>query len=168
MTGSTRLEEVGEYVYQPTRVLQSVADFVDEVRLGKVSFFFFSSRRRHTRCSRAWSSDVCSSDLGAHQLAGPGTGRGQPVSPPSSSPSPTVTSSPGPVLPPAGSGPLILGLDASNRIVMTRIGSTAAPVPVPGLPNIAGGPLQIATNPAGGWVVTYSTNPRAPYGEQPA
>src|SRR5207245_7183552 len=27
--------------------------------------FFFSSRRRHTRCYRDWSSDVCSSDLGA-------------------------------------------------------------------------------------------------------
>src|SRR3989449_5492307 len=27
------------------------------------AFFFFSSRRRHTRCSRDWSSDVCSSDL---------------------------------------------------------------------------------------------------------
>src|SRR2546422_6655394 len=27
--------------------------------------FFFSSRRRHTRCSRDWSSDVCSSDLPA-------------------------------------------------------------------------------------------------------
>src|SRR5256884_1639858 len=26
-------------------------------------WFFFSSRRRHTRCSRDWSSDVCSSDL---------------------------------------------------------------------------------------------------------
>src|SRR5215813_5517689 len=26
--------------------------------------FFFSSRRRHTRCGRDWSSDVCSSDLG--------------------------------------------------------------------------------------------------------
>src|SRR6266436_1987035 len=25
--------------------------------------FFFSSRRRHTRCSRDWSSDVCYSDL---------------------------------------------------------------------------------------------------------
>src|SRR5690554_8024617 len=33
--------------------------------------FFFSSRRRHTRCGRDWSSDVCSSDLGngfAHDL----------------------------------------------------------------------------------------------------
>src|SRR5207245_8685252 len=28
-----------------------------------VSYFFFSSRRRHTRCYRDWSSDVCSSDL---------------------------------------------------------------------------------------------------------
>src|SRR5256884_3249008 len=34
--------------------------------LGSMVFrfvFFFSSRRRHTRCSRDWSSDVCSSDL---------------------------------------------------------------------------------------------------------
>src|SRR5690606_39388800 len=29
-------------------------------------FFFFSSRRRHTRFSRDWSSDVCSSDLTAN------------------------------------------------------------------------------------------------------
>src|SRR3989449_3489336 len=29
----------------------------------RVLVFFFSSRRRHTRCSRDWSSDVCSSDL---------------------------------------------------------------------------------------------------------
>src|SRR5437899_13033334 len=38
-------------------------------------FFFFSSRRRHTRCLSDWSSDVCSSDLvhlgGAHDLEGP-------------------------------------------------------------------------------------------------
>src|SRR5438045_8913517 len=26
-------------------------------------FFFFSSRRRHTRCLSDWSSDVCSSDV---------------------------------------------------------------------------------------------------------
>src|SRR5690606_32437747 len=32
-------------------------------------FFFFSSRRRHTRFSRDWSSDVCSSDLEAGMLA---------------------------------------------------------------------------------------------------
>src|SRR5690606_40140563 len=31
-------------------------------------FFFFSSRRRHTRFSRDWSSDVCSSDLVKERL----------------------------------------------------------------------------------------------------
>src|SRR5215813_2444796 len=40
-----------------------------------VCFFFFSSRRRHTRCGRDWSSDVCSSDLKngmlAHAACGP-------------------------------------------------------------------------------------------------
>src|SRR5699024_1664673 len=30
--------------------------------------FFFSSRRRHTRSKRDWSSDVCSSDLGVSAL----------------------------------------------------------------------------------------------------
>src|SRR5690606_18168574 len=30
-----------------------------------ILFVFFSSRRRHTRFSRDWSSDVCSSDLGS-------------------------------------------------------------------------------------------------------
>src|SRR5256885_3917641 len=30
---------------------------------GGVCFFFFSSRRRHTRLQGDWSSDVCSSDL---------------------------------------------------------------------------------------------------------
>src|SRR5207245_6895465 len=33
------------------------------VRVCSCLFFFFSSRRRHTRCYRDWSSDVCSSDL---------------------------------------------------------------------------------------------------------
>src|SRR6266850_3049489 len=31
----------------------------------RCNFFFFSSRRRHTRLQGDWSSDVCSSDLGA-------------------------------------------------------------------------------------------------------
>src|SRR5690606_40779854 len=31
--------------------------------------FFFSSRRRHTRFSRDWSSDVCSSDLASFRPA---------------------------------------------------------------------------------------------------
>src|SRR5258705_9638521 len=33
-----------------------------------VLFFFFSSRRRHTRCLSDWSSDVCSSDLTGGEL----------------------------------------------------------------------------------------------------
>src|SRR5699024_11571054 len=32
-------------------------------------FFFFSSRRRHTRSKRDWSSDVCSSDLSIQTTA---------------------------------------------------------------------------------------------------
>src|SRR5439155_15864337 len=39
-----------------------------------ISFiFFFSSRRRHTRWPRDWSSDVCSSDLGRGQFQHAGT-----------------------------------------------------------------------------------------------
>src|SRR5207247_6398758 len=37
-----------------------------------VVFFFFSSRRRHTRSTRDWSSDVCSSDLDLGQAIRPG------------------------------------------------------------------------------------------------
>src|SRR5690606_40298083 len=41
--------------------------------------FFFSSRRRHTRFSRDWSSDVCSSDLqmllGGKKIVGTSNGR---------------------------------------------------------------------------------------------
>src|SRR5206468_3494736 len=37
LSGSTQLELVGDYVYQPTRVLQSVADLIDEVLTGKAS-----------------------------------------------------------------------------------------------------------------------------------
>src|SRR2546421_10197519 len=39
-------------------------------------FFFFSSRRRHTRSDRDWSSDVCSSDLTSSSplLSGPRPG----------------------------------------------------------------------------------------------
>src|SRR5256886_14551410 len=36
------------------------------------SFFFFSSRRRHTRFDCDWSSDVCSSDLAGDVLMPPG------------------------------------------------------------------------------------------------
>src|SRR3712207_6918169 len=36
----------------------------------KFVFFFFSSRRRHTRYWRDWSSDVCSSDLARRMKVG--------------------------------------------------------------------------------------------------
>src|SRR5438874_3093265 len=43
--------------------------------LVSLSYFFFSSRRRHTRSLRDWSSDVCSSDLrGGGYYAGRGYG----------------------------------------------------------------------------------------------
>jgi len=37
LTGSTRLEVIGDYVYQPTRVVQSVAELTEEVKTGKPS-----------------------------------------------------------------------------------------------------------------------------------
>jgi len=37
LSGSTKLENVCHYVYQPTRVLESVADLVEELRTGKPS-----------------------------------------------------------------------------------------------------------------------------------
>src|SRR5437016_10556857 len=40
-----------------------------------MSFFFFSSRRRHTRLVSDWSSDVCSSDLGGKDPPGRRHGR---------------------------------------------------------------------------------------------
>src|SRR2546426_1977436 len=51
-----------------TCVLILAFQLKDEIRYYKVtgmqsSFFFFSSRRRHTRLQGDWSSDVCSSDL---------------------------------------------------------------------------------------------------------
>src|SRR5690554_3277737 len=46
----TLVDESGETLVRSFRVLSGKG-------------FFFSSRRRHTRCGRDWSSDVCSSDL---------------------------------------------------------------------------------------------------------
>ena len=37
LSGSTKLEDIGDYAYQPTRVLQSVADLVEEIQTGKPS-----------------------------------------------------------------------------------------------------------------------------------
>jgi len=60
-------------------------------------------------------------------------------------------------LPPPGTGRLLLGLDATGRFVMTRMGSASAPVPLPGLGAAAGAPPVLVTNPAGGWVVMYAS-----------
>jgi hypothetical protein len=115
---------------------------------------------------------IAATGLVAHLVTASGGHGGRPVlglSQRPTSPAPARTTSPGStVLPPAGDGPLILGLDASDHFVMTRTGSGGRPVPVPGLPAVAGGPSDIATDPAGGWVVTYSANPNAPYGSQTA
>src|SRR2546428_13945709 len=46
---------------------------MDSVTKESIVFFFFSSRRRHTRSDRDWSSDVCSSDLA--QVAADNRGR---------------------------------------------------------------------------------------------
>src|SRR2546427_6692480 len=50
-------------------------------RVGHIGFlfFFFSSRRRHTRFDCDWSSDVCSSDLALHAEAEPGKFTTDPV-----------------------------------------------------------------------------------------
>src|SRR5262245_22994231 len=46
--------QLGIIANQPTWIRRQMEDWG----------FFFSSRRRHTRCLSDWSSDVCSSDLG--------------------------------------------------------------------------------------------------------
>src|SRR5690554_3487854 len=50
--------EVEQWVEMAREIRQTEPRF-----LVQRDFFFFSSRRRHTRCGRDWSSDVCSSDL---------------------------------------------------------------------------------------------------------
>src|SRR5205809_366128 len=41
---------------------QKVSEIMRQMLNQSQAAFFFSSKRRHTRCSRDWSSDVCSSD----------------------------------------------------------------------------------------------------------
>src|SRR5699024_11893153 len=58
-----------------------LAVFFSRLSVVCVFLFFFSSRRRHTRSKRDWSSDVCSSDLrrlgwGRHGHPRPGHRRG--------------------------------------------------------------------------------------------
>ncbi|MHB1309431.1 MAG: HAD-IIA family hydrolase [Limisphaerales bacterium] len=52
LTGSTRLEDVGDYVYQPTRILQSVADLTEEIVSGRPSSRLDSPVFTHGNLSR--------------------------------------------------------------------------------------------------------------------
>src|SRR5256886_10257583 len=62
------------------RGLEGMSRYIRCYRPRLTLFFFFSSRRRHTRFDCDWSSDVCSSDLGVrgrrpargHEVPGPG------------------------------------------------------------------------------------------------
>jgi hypothetical protein len=65
-------------------------------------------------------------------------------------------------LPPAGTGPLLLSLQEVQGqnpywdLVMARIASTARPVTLPSPPAWADPAARIATDPAGGWVISYA------------
>src|SRR5690625_8020780 len=74
--------------------------------------FFFSSRRRHTRWPRDWSSDVCSSDLdlGTDQLRAYPLDEGMPED------EPVLTALP------AGFGPRHLAMTGDHRSEERRVG----------------------------------------------
>jgi hypothetical protein len=125
-------------------------------------------RRRRARLlvSAAAVAIIAGAGLVAHLVVAPGGGRSaeSSFSPRQASPAPARTTPPAyTVLPPAGSGLLILGLNTSGQFVMTRTGSGRPAIPVPGL-STAGGSSQIATDPAGGWVVTSPVTPPGSYG----
>src|SRR6266487_3802420 len=50
------MQAIGQYVWAKKKNMKVMY-------LSSELFFFFSSRRRHTRWTGDWSSDVCSSDL---------------------------------------------------------------------------------------------------------
>ena len=58
----SRMDTLRKSVVAELNVLRG---FTDQGTRGvdRLILCFFSSRRRHTRCSRDWSSDVCSADL---------------------------------------------------------------------------------------------------------
>src|SRR6266576_4262604 len=58
------------WVLQSDFIMRQIVCFYNKVEnCTKTIFFFFSSRRRHTRSLRDRSSDVCSSDLRSRHLA---------------------------------------------------------------------------------------------------
>ncbi len=62
LSGSTQFEDIGDHVYQPTRVLQSVADLVEEILTGKSSDPFqnraFSEKGPHAKSGLRHQTDV--------------------------------------------------------------------------------------------------------------
>jgi len=76
-------------------------------------------------------------------------------------------------LPPTGTGPLLLSLlevQGQNpywELVMTRLASTVTPAALPSPPTWADSQAGIATDPAGGWVISYATSPANALGQAP-
>ncbi len=62
LSGSTKFEDIGDYVYQPTRVLQSVADLVEEILTGKTSEAvnnrIFSDKGFHSKSGLRHQTDI--------------------------------------------------------------------------------------------------------------
>src|SRR5690606_40464016 len=94
----------------PSLILLHLVLFCVNSWVNFVASFFFSSRRRHTRFSRDWSSDVCSSDLTCRFLS-PGT------SPASTRPSSTT---PSVAKPPARSEERRVGKECGCRSLSYR------------------------------------------------
>ena len=62
LSGSTQFEDIGDYVYKPTRVLQSVQDLVEEIQTGKQGDPFnnpaFSNRRAVSKSGMRHQTDI--------------------------------------------------------------------------------------------------------------
>jgi hypothetical protein len=82
---------------------------------------------------------------------------GAPPTPPPSSPPPSSTA---PV--PVPGGGVVLELDDAQRLQVVNL-ETGAAIPI-ALKGIPGGPSLIATDPAGGWVVTYTPDAAPQWG----
>src|SRR3712207_9468710 len=114
--------------------------------------FFFSSRRRHTRYWRDWSSDVCSSDLAASGAPSPLIARTTKV------PAAALTDSPaGRVRTASSSAARIGGAASQNRPPLTGEGVYTLfftpPAPRAVSPPLATPNPPPARHPAGGPVV---------------
>src|SRR5690606_32741267 len=99
------------------------------------SLLFFPSRRRHTRFSRDWSSDVCSSDLApsppgaASASAAPKYGAAAGPNPSTTTPPPTAPSAIAPWNTPASSDEAAsraCGADGANAATVRRTDRIAA------------------------------------------